>query len=135
VFHSISVYFNFTALALEYYGYSSWNDSTLSAYLNSSQSESILIADQFQIAAHNEKHPNDKLTALDESFFGYYDSLLFQDLDRGPESIIFEKTATLLRENGILHRAMLNSTDLNYFKPQPLSNEPSVELNRARIWF
>jgi len=117
---------NDTTFAMEFDGHLNWNDSTLPAYLNSFQSESILIADQFQIAAYNERHPNDPLNVLDEVIFGFYDSLKTLDFEKGPETIVFEKASILLRENGILNRIISKYSNINNFKPKPEPDEPKV---------
>jgi len=119
-------HYNETTYAMEFDGHLNWNDSTLSAYLNAPRNGTILIADQFQIAAYNGKYQNESLNVLDEAIFGFYDSLMSKYITQGPEFIVFEKASTMLRENGILNRIISQYFDLNSFKPQAEPDEPKV---------
>jgi len=117
---------NITTFAMEYFCYLKWKDSTLPAYLNSIRSESILVADQFQIAAYNEKHPEDPLNVLNEIFFGFFDSLFNFKTENSAESTVFEKASIMLRENGIIYRIMSKYIDSNNLKAEPPPHEPKT---------
>jgi len=114
-----------STFGLELDGLLTWKDSTLAAYLNAPRNESVLVADQFQIARYNKLNPNEPLNVLNEVFFGFYDSMYPPKESKGPEFKFFEKAATVLRENGILERIM-SKFDLNYLKPEPKPEEPKV---------
>jgi len=114
------------SLFLEFIGTKYWNDSTLPAYLNAPNSESVLIADSFQIADYNEQHPEDPLKILDEVIIGFYDSLHYDKFSL-PVMNYFGKSVMGLRENGMLDRIIAKWIDLkNVRPPPPEPEEPKV---------
>jgi len=110
---------------LEYYGFRKWNNSTLQAYLNAPNNESVLVADSYQIAEYNQQHPKDPLKILDEVIVGSYSFLS----DPRLHSYMLEalhKAGMRLRENGILDRIIDKWVDLRNVRPAPPESEPKV---------
>jgi len=110
---------------LEWHGYRQWNDSTLPAYLNAPNNESVLVADSFQIAEYNQQHPEDPLNILDEVIVGSYGLLSGSNMHFYVMEAL-HKTGMRLRENGILDRIINKWIDLRNVRPEPPESEPKV---------
>jgi len=110
---------------LEYLGYRQWSDSTLPAYLNAPNNESVLIADFFQIAEYNKQHPEDPLKILDEVIIGSYSLLSSEAV---PSYVIeaLQNDGTRLRENGMLDRIINKWIDFRNIRPALAERKPKV---------
>jgi len=104
-----------------------WNESILQPYLDSMQlkSQSILVAESFDIAEYNTRNPDKPLKVLDEriteisfSFIGETDHFVLLTL--------IERVGQRLTENGILHRLIAKWIHLENLRPQPEPEKPKV---------
>jgi len=110
---------------LEQFGHRQWKDSTLTAYLNAPNNESVLVADSFQIAEYNKQHPENPLKILDEVIIGSY-GLLSNHFMHSYMLDAFQNTGMRLRENGILDKIINKWIDLRNVRPAPPESEPKV---------
>jgi len=106
---------------------STWHESILQPYLDSMQlkSESILVAESFDIAEYNTRNPNNPLKVLDERIIEKRTSFIY-DPEQFVLLTLIEKRGKLLSENGILHKLIAKSVHLENLKPQPEPEDPKV---------
>jgi len=106
-------------------GVYTWKSSVMMSYQNDSRcpENCVLIADSYQIAAYNEKHPNAPLRILDERIKGYYESLFGEHYFLAP---ILEKAVPFFTESGVINHIMSKYSDLKMLRPSPGSKRPQV---------
>jgi len=83
----------------------------------------ILIADNHEIAAYNDKHPDQPLKILDQRILQFNDFIGWESQNLVP---IYKKAAERLRENGLLEKLNARWIRLENVRPPPIAIEPKV---------
>jgi len=104
-----------------------WHESIFQPYLDSVQlkSESILVAESFDIADYNERNPNNPLKVLDERITGTSMGFL-GDVDQVALLTLIERVGQRLTENGVFNQLIGKSIHLENLRPQPEPEKPKV---------
>jgi len=85
----------------------------------------ILIADNHEIAAYNDKHPDQLLKILDQRILQFNDFICTR-MQYKHLVPIYNKAAERLRQNGLLERLNARWIHLENVRPLPIASEPKV---------
>jgi len=99
-------------------------EKNLDSYLNSSRSESILIADTFKVIVHNKNNVNATFIIMKErimSFHGGIATFLVPFLTATIRSVVLQLT-----ENGLIDHWLAEMYDFKHLRPVPEPKEPEV---------